>query len=404
MKGTYVNNRSKYLIVGGGPWGLSTALHLARAGAADVVVLERNNAVGLETASQAAGLVGQIRSSPVMCRAVRYTLDLLAEFRAEGLPTGFRAAGSLMIAQSAHRMESFQGQVRAARRMGVPARLLTAKEVHRLAPGLTPSLVCGGYFVQGDGYLDPVRYTQALAQAARDAGVRIEFGQSARELAVHRDRVVGVETARGFIRADQVTVTAGPWTRLLTRTNLPLVPLRHQSARTAGAGVSPDHPVVRFPDAGGYLRPWDGGYLYGAFEAEPAAVPLRAESRTGDLPPAVEEVARARTLLTPLCPALEDLQTVEYRQGVTPFTPDGGYLIGRVEGMANLWLATACSAIGIAGAASVGKWLAHWLIEGAPPPEALAFSPDRFGDRPDAEWVRARSRHSYGHYYSLSAD
>ena len=67
------------VVVGGGIWGLSTAFHLAEMGCRSVRVLERNNAIALETTPRAAGLVGQIRTSQVMCRAIQYALQLFED-------------------------------------------------------------------------------------------------------------------------------------------------------------------------------------------------------------------------------------------------------------------------------------------------------------------------------------
>jgi flavin-dependent dehydrogenase len=55
--------------------GLSIAYHLARAGETDVVVLERNQQPFSETTTQAAGLVGQIRSTSLIRRAIRYAFS-----------------------------------------------------------------------------------------------------------------------------------------------------------------------------------------------------------------------------------------------------------------------------------------------------------------------------------------
>jgi hypothetical protein len=71
---------ARTLIVGGGIWGLSTAYHLAQAGHVDICVLERNEKLFNETTSQAAGLVGQIRSTSLMREAIRYAIDLFSRF------------------------------------------------------------------------------------------------------------------------------------------------------------------------------------------------------------------------------------------------------------------------------------------------------------------------------------
>ena len=77
------------VVVGGGIWGLSTAYHLALTGAS-VRLLERNGDIAAETTPNAAGIIGQIRSSPTMCRAVQYALELCERLGAE---TGLDACG-----------------------------------------------------------------------------------------------------------------------------------------------------------------------------------------------------------------------------------------------------------------------------------------------------------------------
>ena len=75
-----MDEQAKILIVGGGIWGLSTAYHLARSGETDIQVLERNQEPCGETTYQASSLVGQIRSTPLLRRAIRYAIDLLTGF------------------------------------------------------------------------------------------------------------------------------------------------------------------------------------------------------------------------------------------------------------------------------------------------------------------------------------
>ena len=65
-QGEKMTQAAETVIVGGGIWGLSTAYHLAQGEQKDICVLERNERPFSETTSQAAGLVGQIRSTPLM--------------------------------------------------------------------------------------------------------------------------------------------------------------------------------------------------------------------------------------------------------------------------------------------------------------------------------------------------
>src|SRR3712207_2231010 len=268
-----MNRKDSVVIVGGGIWGLSTAYHLARAGWTDVQVLERNDALFDETTSQAAGLVGQIRATPFMRRAIRYAIDLFLDFDGEtGHDPGFRQVGSLLLALTPERMVSFEDHVEHANSSGVEARFVDGAEMSRLAPHLNVSRVEGGYFVPEDGYLDPRACARAFCGAAEDLGVWIRTGTAVTGLRIKDGRVTGVETDDGFVEAEHVVATAGPWTGSIAEMaghRTAMVPIRHQRVTTVPvSGVPEHHPVVRVTDASCYLRPEEGGYLYGFFEPE----------------------------------------------------------------------------------------------------------------------------------------
>src|SRR5919199_6545989 len=210
--------RASTVIVGGGIWGLSTAYHLARAGSTDVQVLERNPRLFDETTPQAAGLVGQIRATPLMRGAISYAIDLFAGFEGEtGHDPGFHQVGSLLLALTPERMASFEEHVDHAIGSGVEARFVDGAEMSKLAPHLDTSQVEGAYFVPEDGYLDPRRCARAFCGAAEDLGVRIRTGTAATGLSITEGRVMGVETDSGFVEAENVVVTAGPWTGTLAQ-------------------------------------------------------------------------------------------------------------------------------------------------------------------------------------------
>ena len=247
-----MNRRESVVIVGGGIWGLSTAYHLARAGWTDVVVLERNGALFDETTSQAAGLVGQIRATPLMRRAIRYAIDLFLNFEKEtDHDPGFHQVGSLLLALTPERMASFEEHVEHANGSGVKAYFVDGAEMSRLAPHLDVSRVEGGYFVPEDGYLDPRRCARAFCDAAEDLGVRFRTGTAATGLSITDGRVMGVETDGGFVEAEHVVVTAGPWTGTIAEMaghQTAMVPIRHQRVTTAPVPGIPDHHPVVYQD------------------------------------------------------------------------------------------------------------------------------------------------------------
>ncbi len=405
-----MDRQAKILILGGGIWGLSTAYHLARAGETDIQVLERDQELCGETTSQAAGLVGQIRSTLLMRRAIRYAIDLFTGFEEQtGYDPGFCQVGSLLLALTHERMVSYVEHIEHANNNGVEAHFVDQDELVRLAPHLDPSYVEGGYFVPGDGYVNPKQCAKALGAAAEDLGARVRTGMRVVNISVRDDRAVGVETDRGFVGAEKVVITAGPWTGLLAKTagyEPAMVPIRHQRVTTGYAlGIPDHHPVVRVTDLSCYLRPENGGYLHGIFEPDPVVYDLEdqlAYFRTRDVEYSVRTMALAHERLAAIFPIFETLGIEECKRGLTTFAPDGAYLVGPVPKIENLFLATGCASLGIAGSAAVGRWLANWVTQGEPGDDLSAVDPERFGQKgSDQDWIWKESRKFYANYYSI---
>ena len=398
------------IIIGGGIWGLSTAYHLAKYGQKDVLILERNEEIAAETTPQAAGLVGQIRSSDIMFRAIQFGLELFSQFQNEiRYDTGFCQTGSLMVALTPERMQAYTHQIERANLNGIEAHYVSHEEMERLAPAMDMTKIEGGYFVASDGYVDPQLCAYAYATASRDLGVQIQLNTNVTGFRQNNGKISGVETDEGFIASNYVVITAGPWTGKLTKKvgeTTAVQPIRHQRVRTEPTiGIPEHHPVVRIPDVSCYLRPEKGGYLYGYFEPDPVSIDLETKPtdfRTEHIEPPIEIMAEARRRITPIFPILKELGIAEYKRGMTTFAPDGNYMIGPVPEIERLYIATGCAALGIAGSAAVGHWLAKWVINGDPGEDLTIFSKHRFGIQAnDMDWLRQESEQFYSNYYGI---
>lgn len=404
-----MSDTAQVVVVGGGIWGCAIAYHLARAGVRDVLVLERRELASGNT-SQAAGLVGQLRASEPIARAIMGVVARLVRWEAEhGEDPGFRQVGSLKLALTEARVAELEAHVAQARRWGLEVELIPPHEAQVRVPLLEPKGVRACAFIPSDGYAEPYTLAQALARAARRLGVRFRTWTPVTAIGVRRGRVTGVETPEGPVAAETVVVAAGPWVELIGAwlgLRLPMIPIRHQLWVTAPLdGIPREIPVVRVPDASVYIRPEVGGLLLGGFEGRPKSVAM------AELPSAftIEETEKDLGVLEELgdgltraFPTLGAAPIIRGCAGLPTFTPDGEYLIGPVPRAAGLFVAAGCNAIGIAGALLIGEWLSELILEGKTAVDTSAQALGRFGARyRSRRRLRAECESIYANFYSL---
>jgi 4-methylaminobutanoate oxidase (formaldehyde-forming) len=397
------------VVVGGGIWGCSIAYHLARAGLRDVVVLERRE-LACGNTPQAAGLVGQLRSTELMVRSIRHVVERLEGWAAEhGEECGFRQVGSLKLALTEGRVKELEAQVAGARAWGLDVELISPQAAQARVPFLDTSGVRAAAWIPGDGYVEPYTLAMAIARAARRLGVRFETERPVTAIRVERGAVRGVDTAKGPLAAPRVVVAAGPWVeRVAGAVGLAVdtVPLRHQHWTTAPmAAVPADMPVVRVPDASVYIRPEVGGLMLGGFEARPKAFSMAELPATFEIEHTEKDLGVLEELasgLTAAFPALGGAPVLKGCAGLPTFTPDGNYLLGAVPPVRGLWIAAGCNAVGIAGSLLVGEWMSELVLEGRTRTDTSSQALDRFGSRyATRAQLRAACESIYGHFYSL---
>ncbi len=396
------------LVVGGGIWGLSVAWHLAAAHHATVQVLERRAFPGEETSARAAGQIGQVRETSVARDAAHYALEFAASLARRRDTSLFVRSGSVTVIGTPEGAAAVRSRFAAASASGIGVELLSPQDAGRLVPGLSGEVVTA-YHVPSDGYVQPVRFSRALADEARDAGVHVTCDLTVIGIDADASRVHGVRTSRGRFTAGHVLVAAGPWTATLLPASMPPVaawPILLRQALTAPDNVPRHHPIVRLPELGAYVRPERRGYLFGAFRPDPemaAAPTLPASGRTEDIAMQPASIEHLRTRLSTFLPALAGLRLVEHRHGWTTFSPDGLPIAGRHPTAENLWLATACGAMGFVWAPIVGRWIAQSIAEGNAVPALSALAPARFGPLgSDLTSLRDACRRRHANYYGLA--
>ncbi len=363
------------VIIGGGVIGLSVAYHLARLGASDVILLERNQLTS-GTSWHAAGIVGPLRASFNLTQLSVYATELFETLEAEtGQATGYRRTGGLWLAQTDDRLTELRRIAAMGDITGLHAEILTPAEASERSPMLDVAGLTGALWVEEDGQANPVDVCMAYAKGARAGGVRIFEETGVAGVVATDGAVAGVELASGeTIRCTRVVNCAGAWACNLARSSgvtLPLQAVEHMYVVTEPVeGLSAPFPIVRDLDARTYLKEDAGKLVVGWFEDNAKA--WRPDASGPDAPflELPEDWAQAEPYVEAAMarmPVLERTGIQHFMVGPESFTPDTRQAMGEAPEVRNYFVAAGFNSIGIVSSAGAGKVLAEWITGGEPP-------------------------------------
>ena len=398
---------ARAVVIGGGVGGTSIAYHLAEAGWADIVLLDRAELTSGST-FHSAGLVGQLRSTTTLTRMMMYGTDLYRRLTAEtGVDVSWHEVGSLRLASSTARFEELQRQAGWAKTFGLPLELITPEEARSKFPLMSLDGVLGAVWLPTDGWLDPSGLAQALAAGARSRGATIRQHTRVVGIGVESGRVTGVEVEgrdgeRSTIEAEVVVNAGGmyaPEIGRLAGVIIPIIPMAHQYLFTnAIDGVTPDLPTMRDPDRLCYFREEVGGLCMGGYERDPMpwsldGVPPDFNHRLLEPDwPRFESIMQGAISRVP---AIEDAGVTRMINGPEAFTPDNEFILGESE-VRGFFVAAGFCAHGIAGTGGIGQQLARWIVDGEPELDLWKMDIRRFGGQ-----YRLAAAHARAHVREL---
>lgn len=389
--------RARVVIIGGGVIGTSIAYHLGHLGWSDVVLLERDRLTS-GTTWHAAGLMTCFGSFSETSMGMRlYTRDLYSRLEAEtGQSTGFRPVGFIEVAGDEARLEEYRRVAAFNRHVGLEVEEISPAEIADRFPLADTSDLLAGFYVPGDGRVNPVDATMALAKGARQQGVTILEGVTVERVLTQGRRVVGVQTSQGDIECEVVVNAAGMWARQLGERNgvaIPLQAAEHYYLITEPmAGADPTLPVLEDPARHGYYREEGGGLMVGLFE--PVCAPWSVggvpdDFSFGQITPDWDRMGPYVERAMSRVPATFDAGVRTFFCGPESFTPDLAPVVGPAPGLDGYFVAAGMNSVGILTGGGMGRIVAQWIVDGRPDVDVTGFTIERAADYQIAPRYRA---------------
>ena len=404
--------RSRIVVIGGGVGGTSVAYHLGELGEKEVILLERSDLTSGST-FHSAGLVGQLRADPTLTKMNMYSVDLYRKLQLTDTPPTWIESGSIKLASSKERLQEIRRQIGWAKTFDLDLQEISPSEAKDLFPMISLDGVEGACLMASDGQVDPSQLSMALAQGARNFGVKIFT--HARVLGIKKEhgRVVGVETDKGYVECEIVVNCGGMFAAEIGRmadVRIPIVPMSHQYAITENF-LEPAQrlPSLRDPDLLIYFRQEVQGLLLGGYERNSKpwsttevsfdAIPQDFNGKL--LPDDFDRFEEIAINTQRRIPALEKIGIKNFINGPEGFTPDNEFCLGETE-VGGFFVAAGFCAHGIAGAGGIGKVVAEWVVAGEPQMDLWHMDIARFGSSYNSpKFTLDRIQENYEQYYDI---
>jgi sarcosine oxidase subunit beta len=285
-------------------------------------------------------------------------------------PTGFTAAGYLLLATTDEEADRLADYAERHRRYGLATQLLDAAETLAAAPALAPDQVRAGLLQADAGYGDHNLALFAFAAGAGRGGAGVHPFVEVTGIRVDGGRVTGVDTTAGTISTPRVVLAAGPATPRLAA----LAGLRVGTRTVHLEAIATERlepflgPALAMLHVLGYGHQTPRGEFVGGTEQTEMARTEDFESNLYYLRDIAQKFVR-------VLPRLAGARLVRHWGGLLDTAPDMAPVLGPtdVDGL----VLDAGWTYGFVGAPAGGLLLAEYLATDAVPPLLAPFLPER---------------------------
>jgi sarcosine oxidase, subunit beta len=368
------------VVIGGGVNGASIAYALAAKGIRRVVLVEKG-AMGSGASGRSSALVRMHYTNEWDARLAFASFPVFQHWaEIMGGPPVFTHTGFVAVVGRAY-AEALRRNVEMLQAIGVNTTALSPAELKDLQPFATVDDLGAVAYEPESGYANPSDTVEGFRRRAHELGAQTLQWTTVTRIVRQENRVVGVETSAGRIAAGAVVVAAGAWAPDLLRAVGVAVPARPKAIDTVVVTRPPElaDPHMIFIDhvQGTYFRP-ESGIL--TLVGVPCPVwDIDPDTMSTGLP--AHAPVEGAQMLTHRISAMGRATLARGFRAFDCYSRDHHAILGEVDGVDGLYLATAFSGTGFKIAPAVGMCMAELIVEGAAKTvDISAFSLRRFAE------------------------
>jgi sarcosine oxidase subunit beta len=370
-----MSNIADIIIIGGGISGVATAYELAKRGATNTILFEKEYLASGSTGRCGAGVRMQW-GTKTNCLLSKYAIEryeTLAQELDYSRGIDFCQNGYLMCAATEKELEQFKKNVALQNSLGIPSRIITPEEAKEIIPYINTDYMLGGTFCGKDGFLNPFHTVEAYAQAAMRLGVNIKKYTAVDEILTNNDKVIGVKCGDDVYYAEKVLLATNGYTASLTDKlglKLPFYSQRHQIL------VTEPVPPLQKPMFMGFVhniycqQSPEGSFIMGRGDAD-EPTDLRVTSGWRFLSDMTKNLVK-------LLPILKDLNIVRQWAGLYHMSPDKQPVYDEIPEYKGLYIAAGYSGHGFMFGPVTGVVMAEMMLGLMPTVDVSEMKLERF--------------------------
>lgn len=352
--------KADIVIVGGGVQGASIAYNLAKKGAKNIVILEKNTCASGSSGRCGAGIRQQFgtKMNCILARESMRTFETLSEELDYDIE--LNQAGYLILAYTEKEINQFKKNIVLEQSLGIDAKMVTPEEAKEIVPCLNLEGIKGGTFCPTDGNVNPFYTTFAYAEAAQRLGVKYYPFTEVTDIETENGRILSVTTDKGKIVTSTVVNAGGGYSGPVGKmagVDIPVYSQRHQILITEPIDLLWKPMLMSFSENYYFQQLPDGGILGGFGDPE--------HEIKGDNVDSTWQFVRAMAKkMVKLIPILKEVHMVRQWAGLYNMSPDAQPILGEHPKLKRFYLSLGFSGHGFMLAPITGKLISELILEG----------------------------------------